>query len=82
MARFLGIPQEIIEKPPSAGLWEGQTDEGEMGIAYEDLDRILLRMDSGEPFSPPSEHLAKVQDMIARSAHKREPIPVFRRPRA
>ena len=38
----MGIPVRIIEKTPSAGLWPGQTDEGEMGISYEELDRILL----------------------------------------
>lgn len=41
LARYLGIPAEIIEKPPSAGLWEGQTDEGELGITYAELDRYL-----------------------------------------
>ncbi len=42
LARKVGIPPRIIEKTPSAGLWPGQTDEGEMGISYEELDRILL----------------------------------------
>lgn len=32
LAQHLGIPQEIVDKPPSAGLWEGQTDEQEMGL--------------------------------------------------
>ena len=41
MAKYLGVPQEYIDKAPSAGLWEGQTDEGELGITYEELDRIL-----------------------------------------
>ena len=40
MARLIGVPEPIIAKPPSAGLWEGQTDESEMGIKYEDLDGI------------------------------------------
>ena len=44
LARHLGIPQQIITKPPSAGLWEGQTDEGELGITYEMLDKILTRL--------------------------------------
>jgi len=35
LARFLKIPSELIEKAPSAGLWEGQTDEGEIGMSYE-----------------------------------------------
>lgn len=41
LAKFLGIPQKIIQKPPSGGLWEGQTDEGEMGISYNQLDEYL-----------------------------------------
>lgn len=42
LARHLGIPERIISKPPTAGLWPGQTDEGEMGLSYADLDRYLL----------------------------------------
>ncbi len=41
MARHVGVPENIINKPPSAGLWKGQTDEAEMGITYELLDRVL-----------------------------------------
>ncbi len=41
MSRLLGIPRHFIEKTPSAGLWEGQTDEKEMGISYVELDEIL-----------------------------------------
>lgn len=41
MARFLRIPQEIIEKAPSAGLWESQTDEKEFGFTYADADKVL-----------------------------------------
>jgi len=42
LADYLGVPQEIIDKPPSAGLWEGQTDEEEMGFTYEVLDNYIL----------------------------------------
>ena len=42
LAGHLGIPPEIITKPPSAGLWEGQTDEAEMGLSYEVLDDYIL----------------------------------------
>ncbi len=42
LAGYLEIPQEIIHKPPSAGLWEAQTDEAEMGISYEALDNFIL----------------------------------------
>jgi NAD+ synthase len=41
MARSIGVPEKVIEKEPSAGLWEGQTDESEMGISYDDLDQVL-----------------------------------------
>src|SRR5207249_11557477 len=42
MARYLALPPEIVEKVPTAGLWPGQTDEAELGISYDELDRILL----------------------------------------
>jgi NAD+ synthase len=41
LARALDIPAPIIDKPPSADLWEGQTDESELGFTYEDVDRLL-----------------------------------------
>lgn len=41
LARFVGVPEPIIEKPPSAGLWKGQTDEEELGISYDEVDKIL-----------------------------------------
>ena len=41
LARAMGIPAAIIEKPPSADLWAGQTDEGELGFTYEEVDRLL-----------------------------------------
>ena len=40
----LGVPAEIIAKPPSADLWPGQTDEGELGRSYADLDRALFAL--------------------------------------
>jgi NAD+ synthase len=44
LARALGISEEIIGKPPSADLWEGQTDEDELGFTYEEADRILYHL--------------------------------------
>jgi NAD+ synthase len=41
LARALRIPDVIIDKPPSADLWVGQTDEGELGFTYEEVDRLL-----------------------------------------
>ena len=44
LAAYVGVPRGIIEKPPSADLWEGQTDEGELGFTYADADLILYHM--------------------------------------
>lgn len=41
LATYLGIPTEIIKKPPTADLWDGQTDEGELGFTYSEVDQIL-----------------------------------------
>ena len=41
LAEFLNIPEKIIYKPPSAGLWQGQTDEKELGFSYQEADPIL-----------------------------------------
>jgi NAD+ synthase len=76
LARELGIPEEIITKPPSAGLWEGQTDEGEMGITYEELDKVLMAIESGNTGHCDQEALARVRAMMAASQHKRDPIPI------
>jgi NAD+ synthase len=73
LAGFLGIPQEIIDKPPSAGLWPGQTDEGELGLSYDQLDRYLT---TGKA---PDSIKKKIELMIASSNHKRNPplVPDF-----
>ena len=48
LAEFLKVRREFIEKPPTAGLWEGQTDEGELGFSYKEADQILfLNIDKG-----------------------------------
>lgn len=41
LAKYLGVPEAILAKKPTAGLWEGQTDEGELGFTYKDADEIL-----------------------------------------
>ena len=77
MATVLGVPDEIIKKPPSAGLWEGQTDEGEMGITYDELDSILHDIESGNLKSSDPSKLKKVREMINRSEHKRRLPDIF-----
>lgn len=68
---YLGAPRSIIEKAPSAGLFEGQTDEQEMGVTYAAIDRYLL---TGEA-SP--EDKAIIDRYHARSAHKLVPAVVY-----
>ena len=75
----LGIPAEIMEKPPSAGLWQGQTDEGEMGVSYEDLDRALATLQGAQTDSPGDEAIERVRRMVSKSYHKRTPIPTYER---
>jgi len=65
LARFFEIPEDIIDKPPTAGLWEGQTDEGEMGISYKELDTYIL---TGEALPHVKE---KIENMNKKSEHKR-----------
>jgi NAD+ synthase len=77
LAREIGVPEEIIAKPPSAGLWEGQTDEQEMGITYNDLDRTLEAIATGNETSIESTLLEKVQRMIRVSEHKRHMPPIY-----
>ena len=77
LARFLSVPERIIQKPPSAGLWHGQTDEDEMGISYENLDGILMAMESGSATDGADPESRLVEDMVAHSLHKRSTPPVF-----
>jgi len=79
MARHLGVPAAIVDKVPSAGLWPGQTDEGELGITYEELDRILLgielQMDPeaiAEKARVPIERVRRIEALVASTAFKRK----------
>jgi NAD+ synthase len=47
LSRALGVPSSVLEKPPSADLWEGQTDEGELGYTYEMVDKMLYLLVEG-----------------------------------
>ncbi len=73
LARNLGVPQSIIEKTPTAGLWLGQTDEAEMGFTYADLEAYLA--DGPEGVSPAL--ALRLERMIRATEHKRSlpPIP-------
>jgi NAD+ synthase len=77
LSREIGVPERIIARAPSAGLWEGQTDESEMGITYADLDRTLAAIEAGDTSSIDPSKLAQVRNMIAASQHKRESPPIY-----
>jgi NAD+ synthase len=81
LAEELKIPTEIIEKVPGAGLWEGQTDEAEIGMSYEDLDKIILALKRGDFGGCNPESVERVKRMMEASQHKRETIPVFKQSR-
>jgi len=80
LAGFLGIPKHVIEKPPSARLWAGQTDEGELGMRYPDIDRILrmlvdeqLSVDEIGARGVPADAARRLTNLIRISEHKRRP---------
>ena len=78
VAKKLGIPENILKKTPSAGLWEGQTDEGEIGMTYELLDEILYRIDYNLDFDNIDRtDLEKVEGMMRSSEHKLKKLPIF-----
>ncbi|MDP3181394.1 MAG: NAD(+) synthase, partial [Desulfobaccales bacterium] len=79
LARELDLPQWLLTKAPSAGLWAGQTDEGEMGVTYHDLDRFLAAAGRPQPQLNPAVR-KRILELKRTSAHKRRPIPVFRKP--
>jgi NAD+ synthase len=79
LARNIGVPDNVIKKIPCAGLWEGQTDEKELGIRYEDLDRILLGIELkmapeaiSDKIGIPKEKVLEILDKVKRSVHKRK----------
>ena len=77
LGQVLGVPQPVIDRAPSPGLWPGQTDEGEMGITYNEIDAILAAWEASERPNLPVDRIDKVKGMVARSAHKREMPPSF-----
>lgn len=72
MATYLNVPNEVIEKNPSADLWIGQTDEEEMGTTYDKIDAFI----SGQPIPEKDEQLIK--QMHQRTEHKRNIAPQLR----
>lgn len=72
LAKYLGVPDSIISKKPSAGLWEGQTDEEELGIKYEQIDEFIFKGTSGDE---KTDNIIKLKN--ERAMHKLKQIPIF-----
>lgn len=69
LADHLNISKRIINKSPSAGLWQGQTDEKEMGFSYETLDKYILTGKGDKEVKD------KIESLASRNEHKLKPIP-------
>jgi NAD+ synthase len=83
LADHVGVPEDLVEKPPSAEMWEGQTDEEEMGLDYDTLDAILALHVDG-PFSKRATvetlgvseaAIERVVELVTKSEHKRHMPP-------
>jgi NAD+ synthase len=82
LARHVNVPEHIVTKVPTAGLWAGQTDEGEIGVTYNEIDTILFlhierkySPDKIKAYGVDSDKVDRVLGMMARSQHKRTLLP-------
>jgi len=79
LAKHLKIPEKIINKTPTAGLWKGQTDEKELGIKYEILDKILYGLEKGlkdneigKSAGMKISEVKRIKDVVNSTKHKRK----------
>ncbi|MDP4119766.1 MAG: NAD(+) synthase [Bacillota bacterium] len=72
LAKELNVPDQIITKPPSANLFEGQTDENELGFTYEQIDKFILEKSSGD-----ADVDQRLRERMEVTEHKNSPIPIF-----
>ena len=84
LARALDVPSHIMEASPSAGLWDGQTDEDELGMTYDEIEFASNQLASGQPAADSlsarqREVVEKVAAMRTRNRHKLHPPPVHLR---
>jgi NAD+ synthase len=86
LGRYLGLPEDIVTKPSSPALWEGQTAEGELGVSYDIIDAVLyLRVEKmmdinsiAKELQIDAEIVSKIDRMVKTSQHKRLPPEIFR----
>lgn len=72
LADELGIPASIVKKAPSAGFFAGQTDEGELGMTYAEIDAALIALEHSS-YAAQTENEQKILELIKKSTHKRLP---------
>lgn len=82
MARYLEIPEPILIRPASAGLWDDQTDEQELGMSYDTIELVIRVMEEKTPENNLPEaldikDLKRIEQIFANTQHKREMPPVF-----
>ncbi|HUI30977.1 MAG TPA: NAD+ synthase [Candidatus Acidoferrales bacterium] len=80
LAKYVGVPEKIVKKKPTADLWAGQTDEGELGYTYQDIDKVLyllvdqkMRADEVIEAGHPPKMVTDLQKRIMLSQFKRRP---------
>lgn len=78
IAKKLALPEAIIHKPPSAGLFAGQTDERELAISYDELDQALTFIAAGRNTALSPAIRQRVEHLMKKAEHKQMPIPVFK----
>jgi NAD+ synthase len=81
LAKELNVPKKIIDKIPTAGLWKGQTDEGELGVYYDELDKILPLLENNLSLDEIQkntglkiEKIKRVKERFERTEFKRKPV--------
>lgn len=78
LAKVLGLPDRLIAKTPSAGLWKDQTDEDELGMKYRVIDQAIENLEK-QGWSAKTPEEERVLAMIRRAAHKQQPVPQVKR---
>jgi NAD+ synthase len=83
LAKYLGIPDKIINKKSSARLWKGQTAEGEIGMKYEEIDNILKQLENNSPQSVSNSNtklnrnnVSKIKSLLEKNEHKQNMPPI------
>jgi len=79
LAKELNLPEKFINKKPTAELFYGQTDEGEIGASYEVIDKILQRMGNKKKQTDEPEIVKKIIKMVKYNRHKSKPVPIIKK---